>query len=149
MASAVGVLFVMNEFELIRQFFVEPTTDATVRLGIGDDCAIIAPQADEEWVITTDTLVAGRHFPLDTDAYSIGWKALAVNLSDVAAMGARPRMVLLALSLSDADPAWLAQFRQGLFDLAQQHGVQLIGGDTTKSPLLSITITAQIGRAHV
>lgn len=142
MASAVGVLFVMNEFELIRQFFVEPTTDAMVRLGIGDDCAIVAPQAGEEWVITTDTLVAGRHFPLDTDAYSIGWKALAVNLSDVAAMGARPRMVLLALSVPDADPAWLAQFRQGLFDLAQQHGVQLIGGDTTKSPLLSITITA-------
>lgn len=142
MFCAVGVLFVMNEFELIRQFFVEPTTDAMVRLGIGDDCAIVAASAQEDWVITTDTLVAGRHFPLHTDAYSIGWKALAVNLSDVAAMGARPRMVLLALSLPDANPDWLAQFRQGLFDLAHQHGVQLIGGDTTKSPVLTITITA-------
>jgi thiamine-monophosphate kinase len=132
----------MNEFELIRQFFVEPTTDASVQLGIGDDCAILAPSPQQEWVITTDTSVAGRHFPLDTDAYSVGWKTLAVNLSDVAAMGACPRVVLLALSLPEVNPVWLAQFRQGFFDLAKQHAVQLIGGDTTKSSVLSITITA-------
>lgn len=136
----------MNEFDLIRRYFA-PTDaladqQAGVALGIGDDCAVLTPPAGMQLVISTDTLVAGRHFPLDTDAYSIGWKSAAVNLSDLAAMGAKPHSLLLALSLPAVDEVFLAEFSRGLFDLCAQHGVRLIGGDTSKSPTLSITITA-------
>lgn len=136
----------MNEFDLIRRYFA-PTDvladqQAGVALGIGDDCAVLTPPAGMQLVISTDTLVAGRHFPLNTDAYSIGWKAAAVNLSDIAAMGAKPHSLLLALSLPAVDEVFLADFSRGLFDLCAQHGVHLIGGDTTKSPTLSISITA-------
>lgn len=134
----------MNEFALIQQFFAEATqavSDASVILGIGDDCALIAPPCGQQLAISTDTLVAGRHFPLDTDAYSIGWKAVAVNLSDLAAMGATPHSIVLALSLPSADQDFLREFSRGLFAICHQYGVQLIGGDTTRSTVLSITIT--------
>lgn len=138
----------MNEFGLIQRFFAEAAAlrttaqaDAAVALGIGDDCALITPPHGQQLAISTDTLVAGRHFPLDTDAYSIGWKAVAVNLSDLAAMGATPHSLLLALSLPSADEDFLREFSRGLFAICDQYGVQLIGGDTTRSPLLSITIT--------
>lgn len=134
----------MNEFALIQRFFAEAahaTSDPSVILGIGDDCALIAPPQGQQLAISTDTLVAGRHFPLDTDAYSIGWKAVAVNLSDLAAMGARPHSILLALSLPSVDQAFLREFSRGLFAICQQYGVRLIGGDTTRSSVLSITIT--------
>lgn len=138
----------MNEFSLIQRFFKEKSLQQQslkadgVVLGIGDDAALLQPPADQQLVISTDTLVAGRHFPLDTPAHAIGWKSAAVNLSDLAAMGATPQAILLAISLPSADEDWLAQFSQGLFDCCAPAKVQLIGGDTTKSPTLTITVTA-------
>ncbi|RYY80888.1 MAG: thiamine-phosphate kinase [Moraxellaceae bacterium] len=141
----------MNEFALIQQYFKQATFAAhtdpnnpanSLELGIGDDAAIIQPPAGQQLVITSDTLVAGRHFPLDTPAHAIGWKAAAVNLSDIAAMGARPYAVLMAISLPEVNPDWLAQFSHGFFDCCAPENVQLIGGDTTKSSVLSITVTA-------
>ena len=131
----------MNEFELIRHHFADWPADAAVRLGVGDDAALWSPPAGADLVLCADTLVAGRHFPEHTDAHAIGWKALAVNLSDLAAMGARPRAFLLALTLPEFDAGWLEGFASGLRELAGQHAVALIGGDTTRGPL-SISITA-------
>jgi thiamine-monophosphate kinase len=132
----------MDEFALIRKHFVG-LTEATegLRLGIGDDCALLQLPPGQELAVTSDTLVAGRHFPSRTSPGDIGWKALAVNLSDLAAMGADPRWFLLALTLPSADERWLAQFATGLGDLAHRARVALVGGDTTRGPL-SITITA-------
>lgn len=111
-------------------------------LGIGDDCAVLRPNAGLELALTTDMLVEGRHFAADVDPRSLGHKSLAVNLSDLAAMGAEPRYALLALGLPSADAAWVEPFAAGLFALADRHGVELIGGDTTRSSLRTITITA-------
>lgn len=133
----------MNEFSLIQQFFNAQRQDNPhVVLGIGDDAAIIQPPAGQQLVISTDTLVAGRHFPLDTPPHAIGWKAVAVNLSDLAAMGAKPQALLLALSLPDVDAAWLAEFSRGFFECCQPQQVALVGGDTTKSPTLTMSVTA-------
>ena len=132
----------MDEFELIRKYFLDLTPPRDdVALGIGDDAALLAPPRGTEVVVTTDTLIAGRHFPEDTDAQAVGWKALAVNLSDLAAMGAEPRWFTLALTLRMVDPEWLAGFASGLAAMAREAGVALVGGDTTQGPL-SITITA-------
>jgi thiamine-monophosphate kinase len=132
----------MDEFELIRRYFAELTPPrADVALGIGDDAALLAPPRGHEVVVTTDTLIAGRHFPDDTDPQAVGWKALAVNLSDLAAMGAEPRWFTLALTLRMADPEWLAGFAAGLGAMARETGVALVGGDTTQGAL-SITVTA-------
>jgi thiamine-monophosphate kinase len=109
---------------------------------VGDDCALLRPDAGLELAVTTDMLVEGRHFLPGTDARALGHKALAVNLSDLAAMGAAPRWATLALALPAADEAWLAGFSQGFFALAERHGVDLIGGDTTRGPLLTISVTA-------
>ena len=132
----------MDEFELIRRYFGQLTPPRDdVALGIGDDAALLKPPRGHEVVVTTDTLVAGRHFPDDTDPQAIGWKALAVNLSDLAARGAEPRWFTLALTLRMADPDWLAGFAAGLGALAREAGVALVGGDTTQGAV-SITITA-------
>ena len=132
----------MDEFELIRKYFLDLTAPREdVALGIGDDAALLSPPRGAEVVVTTDTLIAGRHFPEDTDAQAVGWKALAVNLSDLAAMGAEPRWFTLALTLRMVDPEWLAGFASGLGAMAREAGVALVGGDTTQGPL-SITITA-------
>lgn len=132
----------MDEFELIRRYFAELTPPREdVALGIGDDAALLKPPRGHEVVVTTDTFIAGRHFPDDTDPQAVGWKALAVNLSDLAAMGAEPRWFTLALTLRMADPDWLAGFAAGLGALAREAGVALVGGDTTQGAL-SITITA-------
>jgi thiamine-monophosphate kinase len=132
----------MDEFELIRRYFATLTPPRDdVALGIGDDAALLAPPRGHEVVVTTDTLIAGRHFPDDTDPQAVGWKALAVNLSDLAAMGAEPRWFTLALTLRMADPEWLAGFAAGLGAMAREAGVALVGGDTTQGAL-SITITA-------
>lgn len=133
----------LDEFGLIRRYFTRADRQlpAGVRLGIGDDAALLDLPPGESLVVTTDTLVAGRHFPLDALPFDIGWKALAVNLSDLAAMGATPVGVTLAITLPSADEAWLAAFAEGFFALADAHGVPLIGGDTTRGPL-SITVTA-------
>jgi len=132
----------MDEFALIRQYFSELTPHAAdVVLGIGDDCALLQPPAGEVLAVTTDTLVSGRHFPVEPAPYDIGWKSLAVNLSDLAAMGAQARWFTLALTLTDADQMWIKESSRGLSDLAVQSKVALVGGDTTRGPL-SITITA-------
>jgi len=133
------------EFDVIRQFFLplsSVTQLAEGDLAIGDDGAIITPPADCQLVVVTDTLVAGVHFPVDTAAYDIGWKALAVNLSDLAAMGAQPAFYSLALTLPQIDQAWLSSFTKGLADCAQPYHLPLIGGDTTRGPL-TISVTAQ------
>ena len=131
----------MAEFSVIDQYFHRPAS-TSVDLGVGDDSAVLTPPVGQQLVICTDTLVAGRHFPLDTAAHAIGWKSVAVNLSDLAAMGATPHSILLALSLPTVDHDWLAGFSQGLFDCCDQFGVSLIGGDTTQNPQLTISVTA-------
>lgn len=131
-----------SEFDLIARHFVRPGAGRSdVVLGIGDDAALLRPPPGMELVAAIDTLVAGVHFPLDTDAESIGHKALAVNLSDLAAMGAQPAWAMLALTLPRADERWLADFARGFFALARAHDVALIGGDTTRGPL---TISVQV-----
>jgi thiamine-monophosphate kinase len=133
----------LSEFELIGRFFRRPAHDAV--LGIGDDAALIAPSPGCELAISTDMLVSGRHFFADADPEALGHKTLAVNLSDLAAMGARPRWALLACALPEADPAWVESFARGLFALAQTHAVELIGGDTTRGPLnLCVTILGDV-----
>ncbi|WDE03927.1 thiamine-phosphate kinase [Thalassomonas viridans] len=133
----------MKEFELIKHFFAEQIVKRKdVILGIGDDCALIQAAERQHVAVTTDTLVAGVHFPVETEPRAIGHKAIAVNLSDLAAMGAEPAWVSLALTLPEADEAWLKEFCAGVFELCEYYNVQLIGGDTTQGPL-SITVTAQ------
>jgi thiamine-monophosphate kinase len=124
----------LGEFDIIRRFFMPPT-DHTVLAG-GDDAALIAVQAGMEVAVSTDALIAGRHFFEDADPYGVGWKCMAVNLSDMAAMGATPRWATLALSLPRSDEQWLEPFARGFLDLAADHGVDLIGGDTTRGPLM-------------
>ena len=125
-----------SEFDLIQRFFTEQSVRRSdVVLGIGDDGALVSPPAGSSLVVSTDTLISGVHFPDDTDAHAIGYKTLAVNLSDMAAMGAEPAWISLAISLPQKDDAWLARFSRGLFELAQEFNVQLIGGDTTRGPL--------------
>lgn len=132
-----------SEFNLIDRFFVQGNLSRSdVDLGIGDDCALVSVPADHQIAVTTDSLVAGTHFLADADPIKVGYKALASNLSDLAAMGAKPTWVSLALTLPKPDEVWLKGFCDGFFGLAKQHNVQLIGGDTTKGPL-SITITVQ------
>jgi len=133
----------MKEFELIKHFFTKQAVKRKdVELGIGDDCAVLAPIENQNIVVTTDTLVAGVHFPHQTDAKAIGHKAVAVNLSDIAAMGAKPSWLSLAITLPEVDEAWITSFCEGVFELCDFYNVELIGGDTTQGPL-SITITAQ------
>jgi thiamine-monophosphate kinase len=128
-----------SEFDIIRRYFTRPVKRAL--LGAGDDCALIAPEPGTVLAVSTDMLVEGRHFLAGADAAKLGHKALAVNLSDLAAMGAAPRYATLALALPEADETWLAQFTQGLFTLAGVFGVELIGGDTTRGPRnLCITV---------
>jgi thiamine-monophosphate kinase len=132
----------MDEFELIRRYFAELTPPRDdVALGIGDDAALLKPPRGHEVVVTTDTLIEGKHFPDDTDPQAVGWKALAVNLSDLAAMGAEPRWFTLALTLRMADPEWLSGFAAGLGAMAREAHVGLVGGDTSQGAL-SITVTA-------
>ena len=128
-----------SEFSLIDRYFVRPTPQAV--LGPGDDCALLAPSPGMELAITTDMLVSGTHFLPETDPYQLGWKTLAVNISDLAAMGARPRWVLLAGSLPNADEAWIAAFSEGLFACVKRYGADLVGGDTTRGPL-NLCVTA-------
>jgi thiamine-monophosphate kinase len=124
----------MNEFELIDHYFRRTPHNADVRVGIGDDGAVIAPSPGIEYVVSVDMLVEGRHFLEGADPRSLGHKTLAVNLSDLAAMGALPRFALLAGALPAPDPAWLAAFMTGFDALAREYDVELIGGDTTRGP---------------
>lgn len=133
----------MGEFDLIQRYFADQIQSANgVELGIGDDCALLNVPPGECLAVSTDTLVSGVHFFPDVEPFSLGYKSLAVNLSDLAAMGATPRWVSLALTLPEANETWLADFAKGFFTVADKHGVSLIGGDTTKGPL-SITISVK------
>jgi len=133
---------VETEFDIIRRYFTrQPVSRKEVLAGIGDDAAVLQLPPDRELLVCIDTLVAGVHFPVATPAAAIGHKALAVNLSDLAAMGAEPAWATLALTLPEPDPVWLEAFASGFFALAGLHGVQLIGGDTTRGPL-SVTVQA-------
>jgi thiamine-monophosphate kinase len=127
------------EFELIHRYFARPPRNAA--LGVGDDCALVKPPTGLALAITTDLLVEGTHFLPGAEPRRLGHKSLAVNLSDLAAMGADPRWFLLAVALPQVDEAWLAEFSAGMFALADAHGIELIGGDTTQGPL-NICITA-------
>ena len=137
-----------GEFDLIQRFFktgadsmgLKNSNDA-VTLGIGDDCALIKPLANEEMAITSDMLVEGRHFFADANPEQLGRKALAVNLSDLAAMGAKPIGFTLSIALPEINSSWLEAFSNGLFEIAQRYSCPLIGGDTTAGPL-TISITA-------
>ena len=131
------------EFDVIQKYFSKITNtnnNADIPLAIGDDAAIVSLPENKELVICTDTLNDGIHFPIDTSAYNIGYKALAVNLSDIAAMGATPKWFTLNVSLPSVNNTWLQDFTKGLADLSAQYKLDLIGGDTTRGPL-SITIT--------
>jgi thiamine-monophosphate kinase len=128
-----------REFEIIERFFARPPTDAAVRVGIGDDAAVV--DAEGSIAVAVDTLVAGTHFPDRLEPRAIGHRSLAVNLSDLAAMGARPRWATLALTLPAAESAWIEAFAAGFFSLAERYGVSLIGGDTTRGPL---AVTVQV-----
>jgi thiamine-monophosphate kinase len=136
----------LSEFDLIKQYFRRdrPAGPRTV-LGIGDDCALLAPSPGKQLAVSSDMLVEGRHFLAGADPFQLGHKSLAVNLSDLAAMGAAPLGFTLALALPCADPAWLAGFSRGLFALADAHGCELVGGDTTRGPLnICITIFGEL-----
>lgn len=133
----------MDEFSLIKKYFADLNStpiDGSVKLGIGDDAAIIRPANGEDLLITTDTLINAVHFPDKTPPRAIAYKSLAVNLSDIAAMAGTARWFTLALSLPEPDQNWLKEFSAGLFELANMFHVQLVGGDTTRGPL-SITIS--------
>jgi thiamine-monophosphate kinase len=135
----------VNEFELIARFFSRPPRAASVHLAGGDDAALLAPAPGCELAVSVDMLVSGRHFLADTDPERLGHKTVAVNLSDLAAMGATPKWALLAGALPDADPVWLGAFARGFYALADAHGVDLVGGDTTRGPLnLCVTILGEV-----
>ncbi|MBN8492152.1 MAG: thiamine-phosphate kinase, partial [Burkholderiales bacterium] len=133
----------MGEFELIERYFTRPARRAV--LGVGDDCAVLAPAAGMQLCVSSDMLVEGRHFLSTVAPARLGHKALAVNLSDLAACGAEPLAFTLALSLPRADEAFLAGLAEGLWALAERHGIDLVGGDTTAGPLnLCITAIGQV-----
>ncbi|WP_338767352.1 thiamine-phosphate kinase [Massilia sp. METH4] len=135
----------LSEFDLIKQYFIRPARPAKAQLGIGDDCALLGMAPGRSFAISSDMLVEGRHFFPGEDPRRLGHKSLAVNLSDLAAMGARPVGFTLALALPAADRDWLAGFSAGLFALADEHECELIGGDTTKGPLnICITVFGEV-----
>ena len=130
-----------SEFDIIRQYFTSTISRADVILGIGDDAAVLTVPNDHQLVQSVDTLVAGVHFPVETSPQDIAYKALAVNLSDMAAMGAEPAWFALAITLPNDDEEWLKAFSESLSSVAEKYNIQLIGGDTTNGPLCtSITI---------
>lgn len=132
----------LGEFDLIRRYFTSLGVAEGVALGVGDDGAVLDIPPGHQLVSVVDTLVAGVHFPEDTTPFDIGYRALAVNLSDLAAMGAEPRWFTLALTLPKVDETWLAGFAAGLRNLADRFGLALVGGDTTRGPL-TITVQAE------
>jgi len=136
----------LSEFQLIDRYFKRSSRAAgPVQLGVGDDCALLQPPSGELLAVSTDMLIEGRHFFAGANPYDLGHKALAVNLSDLAAMGAQPMSFTLALALPASDPQWLQPFSEGLFHLSDAQGIELIGGDTTRGPLaISITVIGTV-----
>ena len=127
------------EFDLIKRHFTRPAANAV--LGVGDDCALVDVTNGMDLAVSVDTMVSGTHFFPDVNPENLGHKALAVNLSDMAAMGALPYWAMLALTIPNVDHEWLSAFAKGFFDLAQEYNVSLIGGDTTRGPSLVMTVT--------
>ncbi len=133
----------LSEFEIIKRYFTHRARNAV--LGVGDDAALVRPRRGIELAVSVDMLVAGRHFSHDADPERLGHKALAVNLSDMAAMGASPRWATLAIALPEADARWIGSFMRGFMRLARRHGVDLVGGDTTRGPLnISVQIIGEV-----
>ena len=133
----------MGEFDLIARYFTRPVRRSP--LGVGDDCALLQPRAGMQLAVSTDLLIEGRHFFASVDPARLGHKALAVNLSDLAACGAEPLAFTLSLALPHIDEPWLAGFAQGLWALADAHGCELVGGDTTRGPLaINITVFGEV-----
>ena len=133
----------MGEFDLIETFFKRPARNAT--LGVGDDCALLPVRAGQQLAISSDMLVEGRHFLSTVNPRCLGHKALAVNLSDLAACGAEPKAFMLALALPEVNASWLSEFSKGIWDLADAHHCDLIGGDTTRGPLnICITVLGEV-----
>ena len=137
----------LGEFDLIAKYFSRPVRRAA--LGVGDDCALFAPAPGQQVAVSSDMLVEGRHFLSTVRPERLGHKALAVNLSDLAACGAEPLACTLALAMPRADEAFLAPFGEGLYALAERHGIELVGGDSTAGPLNICLTVFEIGRAHV
>ena len=132
-----------TEFNIVDKYFTRPSQNAD--LSVGDDAALIQISAGHQLAISADMSVAGTHFLEDCPAYFVGWKSLAVNISDMAAMGATPKWATLAIALPNIDEAWLAEFSRGFFACADEHGVSLIGGDTTRGPLnISVQIMGEV-----
>jgi thiamine-monophosphate kinase len=133
----------VGEFDLIARYFTRPARRSP--LGVGDDCALLQPRPGMQLAVSTDLLLEGRHFLPAVDPQALGHKALAVNLSDLAACGAQPLAFTLALALPQVDEAWLAAFAEGLFALADAHGCELVGGDTTRGPLaINVTVFGEV-----
>ena len=131
----------MDEFELIRRYFNRDRDAAGVAIGIGDDGAVLTPDNDQQQIQVIDTLVEGVHFPENTSPADIAYRAVAVNLSDIAAMGGRPRWMTLALTLNNAEEQWVESFASGLFQAADEFDVALVGGDTTSGPSVVVTVS--------
>jgi thiamine-monophosphate kinase len=130
----------LNEKHIIENFFHKHFEDASIVRGIGDDAAVLQARPDHQLVVSTDTMVDGRHFVSQTPAHAIGYKLMAVNISDLAAMGAEPRWATLNLTLPNYDESWCEAFSQGLFECAQQHQVSLMGGDLTSGDTLTLSL---------
>ena len=130
----------MNEFEIIRRYFESKNLPVSVKLGVGDDGAIIHNDPAKNLVVATDTLVSGVHFPADSSPCDIGYRSVVVNVSDIAAMGGKPEWMTLALSLRETNPEWLKGFSKGLFLASDEYSLNLIGGDLTKAEQNIITI---------
>ena len=131
----------MDEFELIRRYFQRSDKVAGVDVGIGDDGAVLTPNPSKQQIQVIDTLLEGVHFPAGTAPDDIAYRAVAVNLSDIAAMGGRPRWMTLALTLSNPDEQWVKSFASGLFTAADEFNLALVGGDTTSGPIVTVTVT--------
>src|SRR5512134_1202316 len=143
----------IGEFDLIARFFTRavPAGRTDIPLAIGDDCALLQPSSGEQWAVSTDTLVESVHFLPSVDPAGLGHKALAVNLSDLAACGAEPRCFFVALALPKVDEAWLAAFSGGMFALAGADECVLAGGDTTRSPqgvIITVTVMGRVPRGQ-
>lgn len=139
----------MNEFELIHTYFTRSCTSDHVRVGVGDDCAVIAHTEQHDWVISVDTVVEGRHFLPDTAPEHIATRALCAALSDLAAMGAEPRCCTMALTIPQADERWLQTFSQGLWRIADRFDCPLVGGDTTRGPLnLGLQVQGRVAKGQ-
>ncbi len=131
----------MDEFELIRRYFDRNGDMPGVAVGVGDDGAVLTPDTTKQQIQVIDTLVEGVHFPSETIPADIAYRAVAVNLSDIAAMGGCPRWMTLALTLSDSSEQWVESFSSGLFEAADKYDVALVGGDTTSGPVVTVTVT--------